>query len=223
VDVSNAANGKILVVSFCILQYMDSEISRLTAIAYGIFPKGISDNSVDYQKTTEYHNLMKLLEKRNRFSTVLSKLGNELSELIPEYRFEDLSAVLKHDRCVRGRFLRESPVRTSFLIYVSVIIPNYVLIQSSHQFPAQSLATMNCSRTYMQPVSEENKLFFEEITTRLKNCFPGYGLFDTNLLDIEVQDIVFDGNGSLSNFLYSRFTRPMTFFNIFFSNNYLIA
>ncbi|MFN5136595.1 MAG: hypothetical protein ACK5DG_14880 [Chitinophagaceae bacterium] len=202
---------------------MPHTIEELTNLAFSIFPKGITDNSDSYQLTNEFQNLLRLTEKKEEYSQRLALLSSEVVSSFNEYSFENFSMLLKYDRCVKGRFMKTFESKSSIGLFISLIIPNYVILEIPHLINPKSIRDLNNSKTYYDLSISENQMINGAINLNVKKYYPDYSQFDIDLLDIEVPDIVFDGNGSLASFSNSLYSNNMTFFNIFFSSNYLIA
>jgi hypothetical protein len=198
---------------------MDNMVKELMELAYTIYPKGLSDQSQEYLQSVEYQRLNTFLDKKVEATGFIDSIGVGITAHNGECKFENLSAVLIKDRCVKGRF---SSVKgtAGLLFYISVVIPYYIIYEQKENISPKCIADLIDSNFYMSSVSEVNKPFQQRILESAAHFFPNYKLFPADLLNIPVEDIVFNGNGKLSAFKHSTFTNNITFFNAFFSDCY---
>lgn len=190
--------------------------AQLTDLAYTIFPKGVGEGLPEYLESVENRKLLCNLTAKPKASLFLDKIGRDIQAAKPEYDFENISIIYKYDRCVKGRF---SSPHDSFLVYISLIIPYYVVYRQSWIYLPKTSQEMNDCRFFMVDLTQENQFFKRQISLAVEKYFMGYQGFPIELLNTQVRDIMSDGNGMLESFPKIMFN-PMTFFNVFFSDIY---
>lgn len=198
---------------------MSETVTELSNLSYTFFPKGLSDSSEKFWNSKEYKNQRKFLEQKGSFESMLNSINKSLLSKFDNLIIENLNDILPKDRCVKEKLILNKKSHC-LVVYMSMLIPYYVIYESSQNFIQQTLKPSyninhiekNISKDYLAVSSEFNIL----ITDKL----PQYQPLSQEVIFTPVHNIAFNGNGVLENFIPSNFANPMTLFNVFFSDNY---
>ena len=124
------------------------QLDELMKTAYSVFPKEVSDRSENYKETSEHKRLLKHLELKETYSEYLNMLADNLIKLFPTYQFDNQSNLISYDRCVRGRFINKSLNTHLVSVYISLVIPSYIILQMPLEIKFNTIQEMNSGKLF---------------------------------------------------------------------------
>ncbi len=190
---------------------------KLREKAYELYPKGIYDGVPEYESTPERRRLREIRkiipDLTNNWEHLLIDLqkGNILKDL----KIEDWSETLPIEQCFKLRIYSAQFPTGGLVLNVSVLIPYYIIHRPSFDrsesraldFPFDITGKNLDISLLIKPIVERN--------------FPGYEELMSDVALETIEDITFDGVGTLNRYLDQTGLPKMTIFNAFFSVRYL--
>ena len=199
---------------------MNQEVNKFKEIAYTLYPQGLLDRTLEYEETTENQRLKKALKNKENLSNILEEISYEVISTNSFLKFENLSNALLADRCVKGQFYQDINRKGSLFVLISLIQPYYLVYESSDTYFPKTIGDLNISSNFIKDVNYNSSLL-KNIKNIICGKLPSYNEFPSEYLNVEIDEVTYDGIGSLKVFNQSKNIFKMTLFNVFFSNNYL--
>jgi hypothetical protein len=198
---------------------MNEKIVELEKLSYQFFPKGKSDRDEVFWISEEYIKLKSFLNQKNSFVNVLNSLIKSMKTNFGDLMIEEMNNSIPSDRCVKIKFFINNE-KSYLMLYVSILIPYYIIYESLLNKKVETFDEFLEKKYVQKKISDGYEQICSKVELCMKHLLPEYQLMSQEIFSHSVPDIVYNGNGVLNNFLPSKYSTPMTIFNVFFSDNY---